>query len=168
MMKLSCVLVLLLLPSLGYGWALKATQLIQDSEGFRAKVYRCQAGKKTIGYGFTDKNLIAKGSMTKDEANNILNVKVLEAGRRIRRLVGKDVELTDGQLAALISLYFNIGEGNFKESTLLKVVRTGQLADAPSAIRMWVKYTDKESGSKLTSKGLVIRRAREIKLWLTA
>jgi len=168
MMKLSCVLVLLLLPSLGYGWALKATQLIKESEGFRSKVYKCQAGKATIGYGFTDKNLVARGSMTKDEANNILNVKVLAAGRRIRRLVGEDVELSDGQLAALISLYFNIGEGNFKDSTILKVVRTGQLADAPSAIRMWVKYTDKESGNKLTSKGLVIRRAREIKLWLTA
>ena len=167
-MKLSCVLVLLFLPSLGYGWALKATQLIRECEGFRPTVYKCQAGKKTIGYGFTDKNLVAKGSMTKDEANNILNVKVLTAGRRIRRLVGKDVELTDGQLAALVSLYFNIGEGNFKNSTILKVVRSNQMSDAPSAIRMWVKYTDKKSGNKLTSKGLVIRRAREIKLWLTA
>ena len=168
MMKLSCVLVLLFLPSLGYGWALKATQLIKECEGFRPTVYRCQAGKATIGYGFTDKNLVAKGKMTKDEANNILNVKVLKAGRRIRQLVGKDIELTDGQLAALISLYFNIGEGNFKDSTILKVIKSGRMADAPAAIRMWVKYTDKKSGNKLTSKGLVIRRAREIKLWLTA
>jgi len=167
-MKLSYVLLLLFIPSLGYGWALKATQLIRECEGFRPTVYKCQAGKKTIGYGFTDKNLVAKGSMTKDEANNILNVKVLTAGRRIRRLVGTGVELTDGQMAALISLYFNIGEGNFKNSTILKVVKSGQLEAAPSAIRMWVKYTDKKSGNKLTSRGLVIRRAREIKLWLTA
>ena len=166
MMKLSCVLVLLLLPSLGYGWALKATQLIQEVEVFRSKVYKCQAGKKTIGYGFIDKNLIAKGSMTKDEANNILNVKVLVAGRHIRQLVG-DVELTDGQLAALVSLYFNIGESNFRNSTILKVIKSGRMADAPAAIRMWVKYTDKKSGNKLTSKGLVMRRTREIKLWLT-
>jgi len=166
-MRLAMILVLYLLPSLGYSWALKATQLIKESEGFRPVVYRCQAGKATIGYGFTDKNLIAKGSMTKDEANNILNVKVLKAGRRIRRLVGTDVKLTDGQMAALVSLYFNIGEGNFKESTLLKVIKSGQLEAAPSALRMWVKYTDKKSGNKLTSKGLVIRRAREIKVWLT-
>lgn len=167
-MKISLILLMILFPSLGYGWALKATQLIQEMEGFRPTVYSCQAGKATIGYGFTDKNLVAKGKMTKDEANNILNVKVLAAGRRIRRLVGEDVELSDGQLAALISLYFNIGDGNFKNSTILKVVRSGQLEAAPSAIRMWVKYTDKKSGNKLTSKGLVMRRAREIKLWLTA
>ena len=166
-MKISCVLLMLLFPSLGYGWALKATQLIKEGEGFRSKVYKCQAGKATIGYGFTDKNLVAKGSMTKDEANNILNVKVIKAGRRIRQLVGKDVVLSDGQLAALVSLYFNIGEGNFKNSTILKVVRSNQMSDAPSAIRMWVKYTDKESGNKLTSKGLVMRRAREIRIWLT-
>lgn len=167
MMKLSLILLMLLFPSLGYGWALKATQLIKEGEGFRSKVYKCQAGKATIGYGFTDKNLVAKGSMTKDEANNILNVKVIKAGKRIRQLVG-DVKLSDGQLAALISLYFNIGEGNFRNSTILKVIKSGQLETAPAAIRMWVKYTDKESGNKLTSRGLVIRRAREIKIWLTA
>ena len=62
--------------------------------------------KLQLAMGSPTRSLVAKGSMTKDEANNILNVKVLAAGRRIRRLVGEDVKLTDGQLAALVSLYF--------------------------------------------------------------
>ena len=38
-----------------------AVAFIKLNEGFKSEVYTCTAGKKTIGYGFTSKAIVAKG-----------------------------------------------------------------------------------------------------------
>lgn len=162
------LLVLFLVGSISstFGWAKIATSFLKEKEGYQPTPYKCQAGRMTIGYGFTDPKLIAMKMMPEGIATNHLQAKVLKAGKDIMSLAGK-TQLTDNQLAALISLYFNIGKSSFRSSTLLKKVKTGRLENVPAEFRKWVRYTDPITKKRLTSKGLVIRREAEVKLWLT-
>lgn len=157
---------LVLIPSLAFGSVHQAIDLLKEVEGFRSKAYKCQAGISTIGYGTTHKRAVVMSSITEPIASNYLQAEVL----RIRRMILSTTDtnnLTDNQVAALISLCYNIGDGAYRNSTLRKVINSGELDKVPAAIRMWTKYTDPKTKKKLTSKGLVIRRAKEIKLWLT-
>jgi lysozyme len=65
------------------------------------------------------------------------------------------------QFDSFVSLAFNIGQEAFKRSTLLRMFNEGQEADVVLQFRRW-KY----SGGKV-DKGLVNRREKEIKLFLT-
>jgi|BioPla2DNA2_1021312.scaffolds.fasta_scaffold17924_3 lysozyme len=156
----------LFLTSLCYGqvWVDLASSHIKKWEGFRPTPYKCQAGVWTIGYGFTDKDLVARGSMTEKDADSILRKKVLEMGLHLQRLAG-DVKLEDNQLAALISLRYNIGRQAFINSTVLKKVRSKSFDDVPQAIAMWNKVKDPKTRKLVRSDGLVKRRVLEIKLW---
>lgn len=147
-----------------FGWVRIATEFLKDVEGFSETVYICPAGKKTIGYGFTDPKLVALGHMSEGQATNYLQAEVMKVGRRIMKLA--DVSsLTDHQFAALISLCFNIGMGNFRESTLLKNLRAGELQSVPYEFSRWNKITNPETKKKEVSNGLVNRRNLEIQLW---
>jgi lysozyme len=70
-------------------------------------------------------------------------------------------DITPSELAALTDFTFNVGEGNFKRSTLLKLWNQGKHAEACRELPKWV-YA---GGVKL--KGLVIRRAKEMALCLS-
>lgn len=166
MKKILLILFLVISTSLCYGqvWVDLASSHIKKWEGFRPTPYKCQAGVWTIGYGFTDKDLVARGSMTEKDADSILRKKVLEMGLHLQRLAG-DVKLEDNQLAALISLRYNIGRQAFINSTVLKKVRSKSFDDVPQAIAMWNKVKDPKTRKLVRSDGLVKRRVLEIKLW---
>lgn len=53
----------------------------------------------------------------------------------------------------------------FAGSTALKEIKTGHLADVPSAMALWNKIT--VQGVRVVSPGLVNRRNAEIALWNT-
>jgi len=135
---------------------LLAISLIAKHEGFRAKVYICPGGKKTIGYGFTDADLIAKGTITRAEADK-------ELGKRVRKelafLRSKISGLTPKQEAACVSWIYNLGRGNFLNSTFYKKLKAKDFAAAKVECNKWV-YA---GGKKLN--GLVKRRAAEA-AWL--
>jgi lysozyme len=69
------------------------------------------------------------------------------------------VRLTDNQSAALVS-FVNVGEGQFKGSTLLKKLCKGDYASVPSELSNWVY----DKGKRLS--GLVNRRDAEGGLWV--
>ena len=165
-MKRVISLLLFVVISSSFGWVKITTEFLKSVEGFSETVYICPAGKKTIGYGFTDSKLVALGHMSEGQATNYLQAEVMKVGRRIMNLV--DVSsLTDHQFAALISLCFNIGMGNFKESTLLKNLRAGELEKVPYEFSRWNKITNPKTKEKEVSNGLVNRRNLEIALWNT-
>ena len=75
--------------------------------------------------------------------------------RVVNRLVS--VTLTQSQFDALVSLCYNIGEGNFQRSTLLKMVN-----DSPNILSQFLEY-NKASGK--VSEGLTQRRRAEAKMY---
>lgn len=137
----------------------KLVSLIMNHEGFKSKVYLCPAGKKTIGYGFTESRYISKKRMTEGEARSILVNEIIPATRCIVKRYVK-VSLSPYQEAALVSFCFNCGEANLKKLVCLK----GRLNDRnfsviPSLMKLYVKADGK------TLKGLVKRRDQEAKLF---
>ena len=135
---------------------LLAIHIIAKYEGFRSNVYICPGGKQTIGYGFTDKDLIAKGTITRVEADKVLGKKVRE---ELKFLRSKVQGLTPKQEAACVSWIYNLGRGNFLSSTFYKKLKVGDMKAAQIECNKWV-YAN---GKKLT--GLIKRRAAEA-AWL--
>lgn len=80
----------------------------------------------------------------------------------VQRLVA--VPLNDNQNDALILFRYNVGEGGFAGSTLLKKLNAGDYDAVPTELKKWVKT--KINGKRVTSKGLIKRRNDEINMWL--
>jgi len=127
--------------------------LIKHAEGFSGKSYRCPAGKRTIGYGHLIKEGESYKSLTRENAEQLLKKDVNIAEDAINRYV--KVPLTQSQYDALCSFVYNVGEGNFEESTLLRKLNSEDYKSASREFGKWV-YADKKK-----SKGLESRRKRE-------
>lgn len=144
-------------------WDDLTVELIKGFEGFKGEAYICPAGVKTIGYGFTDKTLVDKGVMSESEASAILRAEAISIGNY---LIGRGIPFKDCyQLAACISLYYNIGRSGFMSSTVVARINAGDYKGAGDAFLMWNKVTIK--GKKVESRGLTNRRKKEISLFLT-
>lgn len=133
-------------------------------EGLRLEAYPDPGSKDgnpwTIGYGHTSDAFmkVYKGQkITQEQAEAALEHDLGEAEAIVLRLV--KVPLTDGQRGALTSFVFNVGEGNFSKSTLLKRLNAGDYEAVPGQLAKWVKNDGK------TMQGLVNRRAAEAGLW---
>ena len=129
-----------------------AISMIAKYEGFRAKVYICAGGKKTIGYGFTDPALIAKGTITRKEADRHLGILVR---KELRFLNAKISGLSERQKAACVSFIYNLGRSAFLNSTMFKRLKERNFAAAATECNRWVHCNGK------VLKGLVKRRAAE-------
>ena len=149
-----------------------AVAFIKLNEGFKSEVYTCTAGKKTIGYGFTSKAIVAKGTITEEEATVILRDYVVKCQAVVKRLV--KVKLTNNQEAVLIDFVYHFGSGAFSESTLLKKLNAGHYDQIPAELAKWVKQKKICNGKVVkvngkiqyeTVQGLVNRANRRIALW---
>ena len=69
------------------------------------------------------------------------------------------VELNQSQFDAMVSWVYNLGGGNLKASTLLKVVNQGEFDGVPAQIMRWNK-----AGGKVL-EGLTRRRQAEADLF---
>lgn len=134
----------------------QTVDLVKKFEGFRSKAYRCPAGVWTIGYGTTSG--VSKGQqVTQGEAELMLSTDLAVAINAVRNAV--KVKLNDNQLSALASFVYNVGEGAFKGSTLLKKLNAGDYGAVPSELRKWT-----HAGGRMLV-GLAVRRDAEAKLW---
>ena len=130
--------------------------IIKEREGLHLESYLCPADKWTIGYGSTD-GIESGMTITKDEAEHLLirDLKRFELG--VSEAV--NVPLNDNQFSALVSFAFNVGMGNFRESTLLRRLNNGEYDAVPVELALWIWA----KGKKL--KGLVRRRRMEGELF---
>ena len=112
----------------------------------------------TNGYGST-KGVGPNEVWTEAEADRRLDVDLDWAQNAVERLV--TVDLNDFQYGALVSLVFNIGEGAFAKSTLLKRLNEGDYEAAAERFGDFVKARNQETGKLETVQGLVNRRAVE-------
>lgn len=137
-------------------------KLIKEFEGCELTAYLCPAGIMTIGYGSTfyeDGKPVKQGDMiTKERAEKLLpNIVTKFAQAVINSL---KIGVTQNQFDAMVSLAYNIGVGNFRNSTLLRLVNKGDFAKAALEFAKW----NKSRGKVLA--GLVRRREAERALFV--
>ena len=135
----------------------QALGLIKLYEGLRLRAYNDGYGYWTIGYGHHAQNIKPGDEITVEQANALLISDATKVLACIETAV--TVPINDNQLSALMSLTFNIGEGNFLGSGLLKVLNEGNYSDVPNHIAGWNKVRGE------VSTGLTRRRTAEIALW---
>lgn len=137
---------------------------IKKWEGLRLNAYLPTPNDKwTIGYGHT--KTAHKGMViTEARAEELLRGDIAWVEAAIHKLV--KVKLTQNQFDALAGLIYNIGEGAFARSTVLKLLNTGDYQGAADAFMMWTKQRNKKTGKMETLQGLVNRREDERRLFL--
>ncbi len=136
--------------------------LIKSSEGFRSKPYRDIAGIWTIGYGtvhLVGGFLVNENtpSISEETAEEYLKYNLHKTEEFITRKV--TITLNENQFSALCSLIYNIGQGNFLKSTLLKHLNVNDIDDARTDWMMW-----NHASGKVVA-GLAKRRASELELF---
>jgi lysozyme len=132
-------------------------ELIKRWEGCRTNAYLCPAGVWTIGYGHT-KTATPGMMISHSRADDLLLEDLKRFEEAVRRLV--TVPLSQNQFDALVSFIFNVGEGAFKGSTLLKLLNSGNYSSAANQFSKWVY-----AGKKVLP-GLVARREDEYQLFI--
>lgn len=135
----------------------KGIDLIKKHEGCKLFAYRCPAGVVTIGIGHT-KGVKMGMAITQKQADSFLmdDIKPIE-----RLLNGMGINYTQGQFDSLTSWTFNLGEGNFKSSTMYKkIIAKANDLDITDQMVRWVNA----GGKPLL--GLKKRRVEEANMFL--
>ncbi len=139
--------------------------ITKQSDGFRSRLYNDAAHYCTIAYGHLVKLAPCDGTERKELRNGVttaegtalLRTDMEKAESAVMMLT--NIELTDAQYAALCDFVYNVGSGNFRNSTLRKVVNAGEHERVPFQFRRWVNAGGREL------PGLVTRREKEIDLF---
>lgn len=138
--------------------------LLESFEGKKNFVYKDSAGLKSIGIGHLIKEGEKFTSLTDGQIYDLLKRDVVEAEKAVNTLV--KIPLNQNQFDALVSLVFNIGYGNFSNSTVLRLLNDhSDYEGAANAFAMWHK--ERINGVLTPSKGLAKRRSKERELFLT-
>jgi lysozyme len=131
---------------------------ITKEEGSRNKAYKDSKGLWTIGVGHlikpSEQHLLT-ATLTDEQVEELLQSDLKWCSEAVENNV--KVPLTQNQYDALYSLCFNIGETNFRKSTVLRKINENDLQGAADAILMWNK-----------PEVLINRRKRERALFLGA
>ena len=136
----------------------KGIAFIKEFEGLRLKAYQCPRGVWTIGYGHTAG--VKPGMViTEAQAEEYLKADLIAFERYLN---GLGLDLNQNQFDALVSFIYNVGTGNFFNSTLLRKVRANPLDNSiMDEFLRWV-YS---KGRVLP--GLQRRRLAEMKLYFS-
>lgn len=143
--------------SLAAGAISIATAVVSFYEGYEPTAYRDPVGIPTICYGHTETARLGQ-TLSQTECTALLQQDLGEAFEAVDRRV--QVELPEPTRAALASFVYNVGEGNFARSTLLRKLNRGDVSGACHELSRWV-YA---GGRKLN--GLVNRRTTEKEICL--
>jgi lysozyme len=133
--------------------------LIKDFEKLSLKSYRDSGGTWTVGYGHTGPDVGRWTRVSKRKANRLLEEDVSATERAVADALR--VKTTQNQFNAMVSLAFNVGVTNFKQSTLLRLHNKKAFSSASREFIKWSKVNGK------TSQGLLIRRRREANIYKT-
>lgn len=134
--------------------------LTEFCEGLELTAYQDQAGVWTIGYGHTGPDVHEGLTITQEQAEALLEKDLEHAEYIVNTAVKTD--LNQNQFDALVDFVYNLGEGNFGKSTLLKLVNANDMNGASQHFEEW----DKAAGQ--VNRGLLRRRQMEQALFLTA
>ena len=133
--------------------------LVAQFEGCKLTAYLCPAGVLTIGYGHTGPDVKPGQTITQDRARQLLAADLAKFAAGVNELCN-GWRITQGMFDALVSFAYNLGLGALAGSTLLRLLRAGDVQGAAKQFDRW----NKAAGKVLP--GLVKRRAAERDLFL--
>ena len=140
----------------------KGKDLIMQFEGCKLTAYQDSVGIWTIGYGniYYENNVaVKKGDIiTHNRAIELFNLIVKRFEVDVDLLVTSNVN--QNQFDAMVSLAYNIGIGNFKSSSLLKMVNNG-----PSNTAIYLQFLRWNKAKGEVIPGLTRRRIAESNLY---
>lgn len=141
----------------------KAKALIHHFESCSLKAYKDAVGVTTIGWGMTyypDGRKVQMGDqITQAQADEMADtIMRRDFAEPVNALLGASTT-TPAQFGAMVALAYNIGMGNFRKSSVLRLHRAGDHAGAASAFALWNK-----AGGRVLP-GLTRRRAAEAALY---
>jgi lysozyme len=151
----------------------RGKDLFKEWEGLVTHEYLDSGGAPTMGIGHllmrserTSGKIVIQGQaldyrngLTEQQCWDLLGQDLDGAERTVNEAV--TVPLNQNQFDALVSFTFNVGDGAFRRSTLLKLLNQRQYDQVPTQLRRWVM----DNGHVV--QGLVNRREKEIALWNT-
>lgn len=136
----------------GKNWGREPAQGILES--LPPDVQTLRGDPWTVGYGATG-NAIGPGTFwTAEQARADLDKRLLALAAVVERLAPR-AKSKPYQIAALVSLAYNIGTGALSNSTLLRKLNAGDEQGASQQFDVWVNA----GGKRMV--GLVMRRAAE-------
>lgn len=142
----------------------KTLDLIKKFEGFRSSIYKCPAGKDTIGYGHVVQKKeidFFKNKISEKQATILLKKDCEIALSCVTKLI--KIDLNENQIGALVSLVLNVGCAKFKKSKGLALLNENKIEEAKK------EFFDEKIGfvkaNKVILEGLVLRRAAEKNLF---
>lgn len=143
----------------------RATALLHHFESCSLTSYLCPAGKWTIGWGNTfyenGKRVGPHDVITQERADELFKNIVARFEFAVQSRTQDALGQTSAaQFGAMVALSYNIGNGNFAKSSVLRHHNAGRFAQAADAFLLW----DKSNGRVL--RGLVRRRQTERLLYL--
>lgn len=94
---------------------------IKEWEGYEAKAYKCPAGVWTCGHGHT-KGVTAKTTCTRAQADKWLREDLAPIEKHLTGTKGLTKQC---QADAVMDFCFNLGTGNWDNSTLKKKIESG-------------------------------------------
>lgn len=114
---------------------------LEAREGVRLKAYKDSVGIWTIGVGHTSMAgppvVTPKLTITSAECDEIFARDIAKYEATVNSAV--KVPISQTEFDALVSLCFNIGQGGFAKSSVVKRLNTGDRAGAAKAFLMWNK-----------------------------
>jgi lysozyme len=132
--------------------------LIKQFESCRLTSYQDGGGIWTIGWGHTEG--IKEGmTCTQEQADAWFDQDIASISHIVNGLV--PTTINTNQFSACVSLAYNIGTGRFAQSTLLQMIRGGNIQGASEQFPRW----DRIDGSP--DDGLLKRRLAEQQLFNT-
>jgi lysozyme len=126
--------------------------LLKDREGVRLKAYLCSAGVPTIGVGHTA-GVKLGDTCTEQQALEWLREDLQWSEAAVRQV---KVPLEQHQFDALVSFVFNVGQGQFATSTLLKKLNVGDYEGAALQFDRWhipPEITSRRNGEREQFRG---------------
>ena len=134
--------------------------LVTAFEGFYPKPYICPAGVPSIGYGtirYPDgKRVSLKDPEISKQTAELYMAHELERNLAEALRICPILLMTpETWLGAIVDFIYNLGAGNFQNSTLRRKINAEEWDDVPYQLSRWVY-----GGGKIL-KGLVLRRQAE-------
>lgn len=148
----------------------QGVSMIKRFEGFRSSLYNDPVGHCSVGYG----ELVHRGNCNGDASEQLYRNGISEsqASDLLRQRLNSfqqlindavTVELNQNQFDSLVSFSYNVGNGNFRQSTLLRLLNQGNYGAVPTELRKWTK--GRVNGQLVDLPGLVARRNEEANLF---
>lgn len=141
----------------------KAESIIKQFEGCELTAYKDLKNIWTIGYGHTGKDVVSGMKITQEQADTLLEHNMYLTLAMLDHIVPSIEMKSENKSNALVSFVYNIGIGQFQESTMLKMIRAGDLdSDVAMQFDRWVfcdgKVVDGLYRRRMAEKALFLLR----------